>query len=349
MARRIDPLERQTINEALRLLGQILERAVESEHYVVERNPVKGRSGLRVTKPGGLARRHLEADEVLSLIEAADTGRSRSDATKSARADRARALRSPWIDLVTGRRGARAAPTVDRDLPVSGEAQTRRAKKTARNDHRPRAHWVSASELTACLGASGPHSRPSWSSRFKDRGGDPRDLPLARSYAKSSRSTRRRCPMSQCRAIWYSPFAGRDGDRFNLGRRLKHLAAVGTRSRAAKDSCRCRAITPHTFRRTFITLCFQAGKDLPYVQSQVWAPDWQTTLEIYTQQTGRSIDPRFEACSSSSSGNPSNTQPAAKSTAKPSSSPVRLLPPCQPPCSPSGTRLIDGQPTTSRR
>ena len=55
------------------------------------------------------------------------------------------------------------------------------------------------------------------------------------------------------------------------------------------------AITPHTFRRTFITLCFQAGKDLPYVQSQVGHLKWQTTLEIYTQQTGRSIDPRIRS------------------------------------------------------
>ena len=49
------------------------------------------------------------------------------------------------------------------------------------------------------------------------------------------------------------------------------------------------------FRRTFITLCFQAGKDLPYVQSQVGHLKWQTTLDIYTQQTGRSIDPRIRS------------------------------------------------------
>lgn len=61
-----------TINEALRLLGQILGRAVESEHYAIARNPVKGRSGLRVKKPGKPPREHLEADEVLSLIQAAD-------------------------------------------------------------------------------------------------------------------------------------------------------------------------------------------------------------------------------------------------------------------------------------
>ena len=69
----IRPFGASTINEALRLLGQILERVVESEHYLVERNPVKGRSGLRLKKRGGSARRHLAADEVQSLIQAADT------------------------------------------------------------------------------------------------------------------------------------------------------------------------------------------------------------------------------------------------------------------------------------
>ena len=52
-------------------------------------------------------------------------------------------------------------------------------------------------------------------------------------------------------------------------------------------------ITPHTFRRTFTTLCFQAGKDLPFVQSQVGHANWRTTLEIYTQHSGRSVDPKI--------------------------------------------------------
>src|SRR5450755_3606521 len=52
-------------------------------------------------------------------------------------------------------------------------------------------------------------------------------------------------------------------------------------------------ITPHTFRRTFITLSFQAGKDLVFVQSQAGHANWKTTLEIYTQHSGRSIDPKI--------------------------------------------------------
>ena len=49
-------------------------------------------------------------------------------------------------------------------------------------------------------------------------------------------------------------------------------------------------VTPHTFRRTFVPLCVQAGKDLPFVQSQVGHSNWKTTLDIYTQQSLRSVD-----------------------------------------------------------
>ena len=55
------------------------------------------------------------------------------------------------------------------------------------------------------------------------------------------------------------------------------------------------AITPHTFRRTFITLCFQAGKDLPYVQSQVGHPNGRRRSRSTPSRRGRSIDPRIRS------------------------------------------------------
>ncbi len=42
-----------------------------------------------------------------------------------------------------------------------------------------------------------------------------------------------------------------------------------------------------------MTLSFQAGKDLVFVQSQAGHADWKTTLEIYTQQSHRSVDPEI--------------------------------------------------------
>ncbi len=65
-------------------------------------------------------------------------------------------------------------------------------------------------------------------------------------------------------------------------------------------------ITPHTFRRTFITLSFQAGKDLVFVQSQAGHADWKTTLEIYTQQSSRSVDPAIRKLLNEFLGEPSH-------------------------------------------
>ena len=43
------------------------------------------------------------------------------------------------------------------------------------------------------------------------------------------------------------------------------------------------SITAHTFRRTFITLMLEAGAPVPYVQGQVGHEDPTTTLDIYAQ------------------------------------------------------------------
>jgi Phage integrase family len=42
-------------------------------------------------------------------------------------------------------------------------------------------------------------------------------------------------------------------------------------------------VTPHTFRRTYITFMVAAGYDLPYIQAQVGHVDPSTTLAIYAQ------------------------------------------------------------------
>jgi len=104
---------------------------------------------------------------------------------------------------------------------------------------------------------------------------------------------------------------GGTGDRFNLGRRLKHIARVAAELRKSEGLAPMPTrITPHTFRRTFITLSFQAGKDLVFVQSQAGHADWKTTLDIYTQQSGRSIDPKIRRLLEEFLGEPSQTPDA---------------------------------------
>jgi integrase len=47
-------------------------------------------------------------------------------------------------------------------------------------------------------------------------------------------------------------------------------------------------VTPHTFRRTYITFMVAAGYDLPYIQAQVGHLHPTTTLAIYAQLMARS-------------------------------------------------------------
>jgi integrase len=54
--------------------------------------------------------------------------------------------------------------------------------------------------------------------------------------------------------------------------------------RIARGENRIRAhITPHTFRRTYITFMVAAGYDIPYIQAQVGHKGPTTTLAIYAQ------------------------------------------------------------------
>ena len=309
----IRPFGPSTINESLRLLGQILERAVQSEHYLVKRNPVKGRSGLRVKKRGGPPRQHLEADEIQSLIQAADTVDAGVTPRGLARGQAARALRArgmTWGQVakeldcaettaiyLSHVRPRRSAPSRRRAMIVVLALTGVRASELTdlvwgRVDHTHGRLVIADSKTEAGI-------REIYLSPFVRE-----ELALYRASLPSEASPDDRV---------FTVRGGGGGDRFNLGRRLKHLAAVANEIRDAEGLARMPVgITPHTFRRTFITLSFQAGKDLPYVQSQVGHLRWQTTLEIYTQQSGRSIDPKIRSLLEQFLG-----EPTQQSTARP--------------------------------
>jgi integrase len=83
-------------------------------------------------------------------------------------------------------------------------------------------------------------------------------------------------------------FRTRTGNRRNKDNvRLRVITPVVSRAneiRAAEDRPPIRAhVTPHTFRRTYITYMIAAGYDLPYVQAQVGHADPAVTLAIYAQ------------------------------------------------------------------
>jgi Phage integrase family len=54
-------------------------------------------------------------------------------------------------------------------------------------------------------------------------------------------------------------------------------------------------VTPHTFRRTYITFMLAAGFDVPYVQAQAGHRDPAVTLAVYTQVIRRPDRDRLRA------------------------------------------------------
>jgi integrase len=305
------PFGPQTINEALRLLGQILARAVESEHYVLDRNPVKGRSGLRLKNPGKPPREHLEADEVLSLIEAADLVDQGVTPRSLARAKTARELRAKgltWTQVGTELGCAETtAIYLSRLTPRRNAPRRRRAMIIVLS-----LTGVRASEHTDLIWTRVDHTHGRLVVGDAKTEAGIREIhlsPFVREELALYRASLAQVPAGTDPV--FAVRGGGAGDRFNLGRRLKHIAGVAAELREDQGLAPMPTrITPHTFRRTFITLSFQAGKDLVFVQSQAGHADWKTTLDIYTQHSGRSIDPKIRRLLDEFLGEPSQATDA---------------------------------------
>ncbi len=307
------PFGPQTINESLRLLGQILSRAVESDHYVLDRNPITGRSGLRLKTSGRPPREHLEADEVLSLIEAADLIDQGVTPESLSRARMARELHangSSW-DQVAIELGCAASTAIylSRVKPRRNAPRRRRAMiimlalTGARASEHINLTWARVDQT---------HGRVVLDDAKTEAGVREIHLsPFVREELALYKASLPREP--EPTEPVFAVRGGGTGDRFNLGRRLKHIAEVAAKIRHEQGLAPMPArITPHTLRRTFITLSFQAGKDLVFVQSQAGHANWKTTLDIYTQQSGRSIDPKIRQLLEGFLGEPSQTNAPRK-------------------------------------
>ncbi len=84
--------------------------------------------------------------------------------------------------------------------------------------------------------------------------------------------------------------------RQNLNRRvLAPAIARAAQVRAARgDSVLPPAITPHTLRRTFVTLSAQAGRSASWVQAQIGHADMTTMQRYYMQASHSEIQPRIK-------------------------------------------------------
>jgi integrase len=277
------PLSNGSINKTLRTLALILDEAEDAGW--ITRNVARGR---RTREPIERQRRDaLEPDELLSLLEAAsqlDGERHRPETLAKARQVRSLrdATRMTWAQIgarvgtsetsaiylygcnerdgqATGHRRAITATLAFAGLRVSELcALNRQDIDLARGKIRVRDSKTEAGVRVVDIR---PRLLEELTSYFQGQLTRAMDAPAF----PTSKETRR--------------------DRNNISRRI--IGPVVKRANAIRAQ-RDRppiliVVTPHTFRRTYITFMLAAGFDLPYVQDQVGHTDPITTMGIYAR------------------------------------------------------------------
>jgi integrase len=270
----------RTINMTLDIVSRILADAVK--RGLLPTNLAADRElRLKATARRG---NFLEADELLVLLEAAGTIDQQVSPRTLQRADRARELRA------SGRAWAEIAEA----LEVAQSTAIWLAGRTL-SSARPSARRA----LIATLGCAGLRNSEACDLNLGDldfaRGTiNVRDAKTEAGIRKVDMSPWLREELLAYRASRVDDpaddpaFPTRTGhrrDKDNLNQRVLRpvvRAANELRSTRREPPLPDR-VTPHTLRRTYITLMLEAGAPVPYVQGQVGHEDATTTLNIYAQ------------------------------------------------------------------
>jgi integrase len=276
-------LSNESINKTLRTLASILDEA--EDVGFVTRNVARGRrtrEPLERRRPRGI----IEVDEFLSLLDAAiQLDRERHRPATLARAADVRTLRDDakleWA-------------VIAKQL---GLARSTAFYLYACRDELTGPIWGARRPVIATLALAGPRVTELCQLNVDDI-----DLAKARFYVNDSKTPAgirevdihpRLLEELTTYAAYRPPAPGdapafptRTGNRRNKDNvRLRLITPVVARAneiRAAEDQPPIRAhVTPHTFRRTYITYMIAAGYDLPYVQAQVGHTDPAVTLSVY--------------------------------------------------------------------
>jgi integrase len=268
----------------LQMLAQILDDAEDAGW--IDRNVARGR---RVREPTQRRRNRgaLDVDEFLVLVEAADQLDDRHKPRSIERATEIRFLRDqsrlPW-KTIAKRIGV--APTTAIYLYGCHE-----------NEEKPTCGPRRA--VVSTLGLAGPRVGELCALDNQDI-----SLAKARFYVRDSKtdagirsvdihprlldeltSYRASRPTAAMDAPAFPTRAGTRRDRSNVLKRIvQPVLDRANEIRASEGEPPILVhLTPHTFRRTYITFMVAAGYDLPYIQAQVGHVDPTTTLAIYAQ------------------------------------------------------------------
>ena len=284
--RPLRPFGSRQVNASIRLLAQILDRGVRSQLFALAHHPARDRD-LKVKREKPIYRRYLEADELLDVLDAALAIDQRSSPETLALAEAVRHLREierlPWKRIaarigraestaiwlsrqrVDGRRGRRAAVAA---FALSGL----RSQEVA---------WLRVRHLDFTHGriviADGKTH------------GSVREVHMSPFLREELLLHVAELEHAGPDDLLFPTKRGTPRSRQNLNRRV--LAPAVTRAATARaargESVLPPAITPHTLRRTFVTLSAQAGRSASWVQAQIGHAD-MTTMQRYYMQASRS-------------------------------------------------------------
>lgn len=323
--RRLRTLSNESINKTLRTLAMILDEADDAGW--VTRNVARGRRSrepLERRRRGGV----LAADEFLAMLEAAaQLDREQHSPATLAKAAEVRRLR----DDARMKWSAIAARV--------GVARSTAFYLYRCHDEQGPTLWGARRPVIAALGLAGPRVTELCQLDNQDV-----DLAHARFHVRDSKTE------TGIRAVDIHPrlldeltrhwadrpprpmdapaFPTRTGRRRNKDNvRQRVVAPVVVRAnqlRAERGEPAVRAhVTPHTFRRTYITFMIAAGYDLPYVQAQVGHSHPSVTLSVYAQVIRRPDRDQLRAEIRALLGVASRAETDPDRAGEPSSEPVR--------------------------
>lgn len=281
------PLSNTSINMTLATLAAILDEP-ECEAWV-PRNPARGKGKrLKTYREKG---NFLEVDELNSLLDAAERLDLRHGPAE-VRVERARELRAAGCTL------ARIAEELGVSVGTAHYYVERRREREA--PKRP----LLRLGVVAVLALAGP--RATEAARLFRSDIDLERAELSITDSKTSTGVRvvNLSPrlVAILRRVYATTSLNSDSpalptenathrDKDNIGRLLHGVVSEANRERLnAGLPALPVAITPHTLRRTYITLLLEAAAPLPYVMAQVGHKDEKTVLGIYArvlQRQGR--------------------------------------------------------------
>jgi len=252
--RRRRPLSNTSINAMIKLLGQILQQAVDYE--LIDRNPVRvGERGARFLPKARPNRTFLEIDEFHALLDAA------AELEAEARADR-RGLGRRAMVATLGLGGLRISEMLDLRCAQVDLVRSRFKlpdAKTPAGVREVEMTMYARDELLAYV----------MDRRARGLPGGPTDY-----FFGTARGGRRDPDRFRDRILY------RARDRASALRESEGLPALAP-------------ITPHSLRRTWATFCAQIGRDPKWVSSQIGHTDPEFTFSVYQQvSTRRYVDER---------------------------------------------------------